>query len=381
MLQDNPPSPASSSSSRTFYEALPVYEPRDGQLAPAFLAEKMTDSPAVVAAETSRQPAATSFREKSVWMVLYFSLSLVLTIQNKWVMSRFSYPYVLTGVHALCNSVGILGLILLGKFKPVSLTRRQASNLFLFSILYAVNIAVSNASLNLVTVPVHQVVRSLTPIMVVLLSLVVLHQRFALRTYLCLGTVTFGVAIATYGNYGLTVYGLLLTLLGALLAAIKTLTATSMLKAPAGTKLSPLDILFFMSPLAVVHMVVFAFASGEATKVYELICGLHGTESVPYKHLFYNGLIAFALNVVSFTANKKTGPVAVSVAANIKQVLSIVLAIFVFDLHVAPFNACGILITLSAGVWYAQIEFSAKKEKATTAAEPLGNQHGPGLPR
>jgi hypothetical protein len=38
-----------------------------------------------------------------------------------------------------------------------------------------------------------------------------------------------------------------------------------------------------------------------------------------------NGAIAFGLNVVSFTANKKTGALTMSVAANVKQVLTIVL--------------------------------------------------------
>jgi hypothetical protein len=41
--------------------------------------------------------------------------------------------------------------------------------------------------------------------------------------------------------------------------------------------------------------------------------------------ILFNGAVAFGLNVVSFTANKKAGALTMDVAANVKQVLTIVL--------------------------------------------------------
>lgn len=76
-----------------------------------------------------------------------------------------------------------------------------------------------------------------------------------------------------------------------------------------------------------------------------------------------NGVIAFGLNIVSFTANKKAGPLSMTVAANVKQVLSIILAVLIFDLSISLMNATGILLTLAGGAWYAAVEYRERKAR------------------
>jgi hypothetical protein len=91
-----------------------------------------------------------------------------------------------------------------------------------------------------------------------------------------------------------------------------------------------------------------------------------------------NGFIAFGLNVVSFYANGKTSPVSMSVAgesslqvsetlyiliiykANIKQVLTILFAVFFFELSLSPLNSLGIFLSLVGGAWYGRLEYNEK---------------------
>jgi hypothetical protein len=87
--------------------------------------------------------------------------------------------------------------------------------------------------------------------------------------------------------------------------------------------------------------------------------------------LSFNGALAFGLNFVSFAANKKTSPLTMTVAANIKQCLSIILGIWVFRLDVGQMNALGILVALAGGAWYAKVEFGVKQQKAEILA-PMG---------
>lgn len=216
----------------------------------------------------------------------------------------------------------------------------------LFSVLYAVNIAISNASLNMVTVPVHQIVRSSTPVMIALLSILFMRKHYKYETYFVLLVVSGGIGLATFGEYKYTAYGLFLTLFGAFLSAVKTLVTSSMLKT--STKLGPLDLIFYMSPLAVIYMTAAAIATDELA--------ITTLEYTKLTNLALNGSIAFALNVVSFNANKSTGALAISVAANIKQVMTIVLAIVLFSLKITSLNTIGIIITLAGGIWYAWIE-------------------------
>lgn len=46
-----------------------------------------------------------------------------------------------------------------------------------------------------------------------------------------------------------------------------------------------------------------------------------------------------------------------------KQVLTIALAVFLFNLHITITNGIGIMLTLIGGVWYAYVEFSERARK------------------
>jgi hypothetical protein len=117
--------------------------------------------------------------------------------------------------------------------------------------------------------------------------------------------------IRTYGDYYFTLAGLLLTLFGTFLAALKTIT-TNVLQTGSGgrLKLHPLDLLMRMSPLAFVQCILYSWSSGELGRVARF--GAHEMDRIQALSLVVNGAIAFGLNVVSFTANKKTSALTMS---------------------------------------------------------------------
>jgi hypothetical protein len=49
--------------------------------------------------------------------------------------------------------------------------------------------------------------------------------------------------------------------------------------------------------------------------------------------------------------------------ANIKQVLTILLAVSIFNVHITPMNSIGILLTLGGGACYAAVEYTEKTGK------------------
>ncbi|THH10116.1 hypothetical protein EW145_g1552 [Phellinidium pouzarii] len=326
------------------------------------------------------------------WLALYFLSNLSLTLYNKFVLVRFPFPYTLTALHALFGSIGGYILMERGVFEPRQLSLSENAVLGAFSVLYTVNIAVSNLSLGLVTVPFHQVVRAATPIFVMFVSFTFLKTRYSTMKILSLLPVIAGVGFATFGDYYFTTWGLLLTLLGTFLAALKTVF-TNVLQSPqssssssavslnthhrapssgaplpprqrARLQLHPLDLLSRMSPLAFIQCVAAAAASGELERVRAASARDMGWGRA--LALFANGLLAFALNVVSFTANKKVGALSITVAANVKQVLTVLIAVFLFDLTITPINAVGILLTLIGGAWYASVEYREKQRRNTS---------------
>ncbi|KAI0672411.1 triose-phosphate transporter family-domain-containing protein [Trametes maxima] len=326
---------------------------------------------------------------QAFWLALYFAFNLGLTLYNKGVLVHFPYPYTLTAVHAFCGSLG--GYVLRRRrfYTPARLDAKSYAVLAAFSMLYAVNIAVSNISLHLVTIPFHQVVRAATPIFTTVLSAIIFGTRPSSSKLVALSPVILGVFLATYGDYYFTALGFLLTLLGTVLAALKTIytnvlqstpkAATrltcrptlssffSTLLLPPSLNLHPLDLLTRMSPLAFVQCLVYAYLSGEFTKMANTPAITTAAFTGWWRLLLLlgNGCIAFGLNVVSFTANGKVGALNMTVAANVKQVLTIALAVVVFDLTITPTNALGIAIALLGGAWYARVEYQAKARGKT----------------
>lgn len=142
--------------------------------------------------------------------------------------------------------------------------------------------------------------------------------------------------------------GFFLTILGAVLASVKTIVTNRI--QVGRLKLNPLDLLFRMSPLAFIQCVVYAYLTGELDQVREF--SQENMSLSLASGLLLNGVIAFGLNIVSFTANKKTSALTMTVAGNVKQVLSIILSIVIFDYVINNMNMFGIILTLVGGAWY-----------------------------
>jgi len=204
----------------------------------------------------------------------------------------------------------------------------------------------------------------MTPLFTIVLSTIFLHKRHSKSTYFSLIPVVIGVVFATYGDYYFTTWGLILTLFGTLLAALKGIITNRI--QVGRLKLHPLDLLIRMSPLAFMQCVLWAWYSGELDRVR--IYGV--TEMTRQKAfaLMMNGLIAFGLNIVSFTANKKTSALTMTVAANVKQVLTVILAVIIFNLTINPTNLFGITLTLAGGAWYAKVELQEKSSSQISNA-------------
>lgn len=133
-------------------------------------------------------------------------------------------------------------------------------------------------------------------------------------------------------------WGLLLTLLGTFLAALKTIYTNvfqstppvptpaptgkdslcsqirTVLPVPPRLALHPLDLLTRTSPLACALCVLYAYSSGELRQVGESFHHEGAASWARILVLLGNGVIAFGLNVVSLSANKRVGALNMTVA-------------------------------------------------------------------
>jgi hypothetical protein len=179
-------------------------------------------------------------------------------------------------------------------------------------------------------------------------------------TLVSLVPVIAGVCLAAFGDFYFTLWGLILTLLGTFLAALKTVCTNvlqtdsqrsqsnslysrppSMVEKGYSTeavvsvlgdtkkRLDSLDLLYRMSPLALIQCILYAVFTGELSDIRRNIClwdcppqtffasvgtprNVIGPSEIAI--LAFNGVLAFALNYVSFTANRKAGALSMTVA-------------------------------------------------------------------
>ncbi|KAJ1731041.1 hypothetical protein LPJ61_002726 [Coemansia biformis] len=329
-------------------------------------------------------------------ITLYLLISLGLTLHNKMVLQwhQFGFPWLVTAVHALAGIIGMRLLEATGHFTPKYLDSRQRRLLWMFSVLYTVNIAVSNVSLHYVSVPLHQIVRGTVPVSTVLITLMFRGswRGYSRRVYLSLVPVVLGAGMATYGDhYSFTLVGFLLTLLGTVLAALKTVVTNTILVGGYRLRLSALDLLYRLCPLAFAQTLIWAVVSGEATEAWRFVHSLrssggglgaagldHGAQNAAGSGgrlaplvvaLVANGAIAFVLNVVSFTANKHTSALAMTVAGNLKVVLTVVLGCLLFDVSLSGLSIWGIVVTIIGSAAYSSVRLYETQEAGKQAKE------------
>jgi hypothetical protein len=175
------------------------------------------------------------------------------------------------------------------------------------------------------------------------------------------------VGLTTYGDYTFTLLGFLCTLAGAILAAVKTIATNRLMTG--SLALPPLELLLRMSPLAAIQSVAISFLSGESSQFFEWAEGRNLSFPLAVA-LVGNGIIAFMLNVSSFQTNKIAGALTMTVTGNVKQCLTVLLGIVLFNVQINMVNGAGMMIALSGAAWYSSLELGRKIGTAKIVVTP-----------
>ena len=195
-----------------------------------------------------------------------------------------------------------------------------------------------------------------------------------MATYISLLPIMFGAALTTYGDYYFTPLGFFLTLLGVILAALKTVATNRLMTG--NLKLHALELLYRMSPLAAVQSLVFGLFAGEVSGFIRWV--VEGNLSPSYSlALTGNGLLAFLLNVASLHSNKLAGPLTMSICANLKQCLTVLLGLILFDTKIGVMGGYGMIITLIGAAVYSKVELEMKVKGGAKPVKPAGDDLQP----
>jgi len=223
----------------------------------------------------------------------------------------------------------------------------------------------------MVSMPFHQILRSTCPIVAVLIYRVYYSRTYPLATYLSLSPLVLGAGLVTYGDYYFTPLGLVLTLFGVILAAFKTIVSNRLMTGTLG--LPALEILLRMSPVAAAQSLLYSISTGEA---HEFVAFVSAGKLTPAQGLALagNGVLAFLLSVASLHTNKLAGALTMTVCANLKQFLTVLLGIVLFDVKVGVLNGYGMVVTLVGAAVYSKVELDSKAKVTANLVKGGGGQ-------
>ena len=169
--------------------------------------------------------------------------------------------------------------------------------------------------------------------------------------------------------------GFFITVAGVVLAGLKAVM-TNKLMVNSSTRLHPVDLLAKTTPVALILGILCAALAGELVRMPKWVVS-QGPSTKNYLAAFLalNGSMAFFLNWISFVANRYTSPLTMAVAANLKQALSVILAIKAFNTAMSPINASGMIITLIGAAWYSLIVVQERQmASAKTCQQEIKNE-------
>jgi drug/metabolite transporter (DMT)-like permease len=330
------------------------------------------------------------------------------TLINKaaFAMVHFPYPYMLTVIHMLINWMACeyifytighshnsnnIWIQLLGNSDDLHAPTKLSSSTQLsaqqqpiwvigvYSVIFSLNIAIGNVSLQHVSVNFNQVMRSLVPVITLWCSWYCLNQRnISVQRRMAIWPVVVGVAMAAIGDrMSVTTIGFIYTFLCVVLAAVKVVSSSEILSG--SLKMHPLRLLQRMAPLAFIQCLLLSIWTGEFAIIrqrwYIDLDPFSTGNWIPIAVLFISGILAFSLNICALQAYKVTSPITCCIAAAVKQVLMVVLGTYMFHTKITPLNGFGIVVVLIGSTYYSYISITEPKfNKASTSATTMSGE-------
>lgn len=311
--------------------------------------------------EKATQPTKSK-TEITVYFALWYAFNIVFNILNKSTLNVFPFPWFMSTVQLACGVVWMLGLWML-KLHPVpKINKAFLLALAPVALFHTVGHVSACVSFSKVAVSFTHVIKSSEPVFSVVLSGLLVGDRFSLPVWLSLIPIVSGCSLAAIKELNFDMAGLngaLVSNVGMVLRNIFSKKSLNDFKEIDGINLYAL-----ISIVSLIYLTPVAFfvegaqwSAGWAAATAST--GLSKTLGL----IFASGLFYHLYNQVSYQALTGISPVTFSVGNTMKRVAVIGSSIAFFKNPVSPLNAIGSIIAIIGTFLYSQAkEMEAKKK-------------------
>eukprot|EP00850_Spirogloea_muscicola_P019446 SM000190S04882 [mRNA] locus=s190:243345:245598:- [translate_table: standard] len=298
-----------------------------------------------------------------LYVTVWICLSSAVIIFNKYILDRHMYnwpfPISLTMIHmGYCS---ILAFLLVRVFRIVEVIH-MSWEIYLTSVvpigaLYSMSLWFSNSAYIYLSVSFIQMLKALMPVAVYLLGVVFKKETYRITTMANMVIISFGVAIAAFGEAKFNLTGVSLQLSAVAFEATRLVLIQILLNSK-GITLNPITSLYYVSPCCFAFLTIpWIFVEAPILRTY--------ASAFSFDLLTFgsNATCAFALNLAVFLLIGKTSALTMNVAGVVKDWLLIGYSWSVIADRITTINLVGYGIAFLGVCWYNQIKLQGMRQK------------------
>lgn len=291
-----------------------------------------------------------------IWLTIWFFLNVGLTLLNKSLLdvSGFKFPVMLSFIHQSISTI-------LSFFESVLLKKQNhkenladryeivvTKKILILSLIFTTNIVFGNMSLKYCSVAFVQICRAIIPLITMVFSIMFLGAKYTMNHFLSCIVICVGVALSCFGELNLTLKGFIITVVGCFLSSMKSISVKKTLTGDYTVESS--DLLARMSPISAIEMFFLSLSYGEHQKIVTSQKYVVATSCIV--GAIISGIIAYFLNLANFKATHYTSPLTVTIIGCVKQIVTIVISVILFEKSITLLNTIGIIVTTAGSLWY-----------------------------
>ncbi|KAL6561187.1 GDP-fucose transporter 1 [Orobanche minor] len=300
--------------------------------------------------EDSKQYYATSS------LVIGYALcSSLLAIINKFAITGFNYPGLLTALQYLTSTLGVWILGKFGFLHHDPLTVETAKKFLPAAFVFYLAIFTNTNLLRHANVDTFIVFRSLTPLLVAIADT-------AFRKQMCPSRLTFFSLVVILGGavgYVATDNGFSLTAYSWAFAYLVTITTEMVYIKHMVTNLglNTWGFVFYNNLLSLMMAPLFWVISGEYVDVFIALASSKGGdlfEADAFLAVSLSCVFGLLISFFGFAARKAISATAFTVTGVVNKFLTVAINVLIWDKHSTPFGLVCLLLTVAGGVLYQQ---------------------------
>lgn len=313
----------------------------------------------------------------------YAVCSSLLAVINKYAITKFNYPGLLTGLQYLTSALGVWILGKLGVLYHDAFTLETAKKFLPAASVFFLAIFTNTNLLRHANVDTFIVFRSLTPLLVAIADTAFRRQPCPSKlTYFSLVTIL-GGAIA----YVVTDSAFTITAYSWAFAYLVTITTEMVYIKHMVTNLglNTWGFVLYNNLLSLMMAPIFWIITGEYTDVYAALQSNPSTwfDSSAFIAVSLSCVFGFLISFFGFAARKAISATAFTVTGVVNKFLTVFINVLIWDKHANPIGLVSLLFTIIGGVLYQQsvkktdvIPLQTGEAKQTDRVVPLMQSSG-----